>query len=1055
MKKYSFALWVELSIPYLEIQNVSKSKIVADKLLHHTFLLSLLFSGTLTRDRSHDTTASSEASWTISTKSERRTPPSTSNTSLDSVLSLYSWAPPPSSRSTKILRSASRTSLESTASISSWTASSSGDEPCSRPSSRAEKGSSLVLKEFALPLLLCQNRVRSRQLCQRPSSYPYVNVHLQSNEQKRQLAESTLRSSSRLAPTAAPSLHPTPICQQGPAYLQERGWRIGFLDYKQQELLEWHIRKKRQGKIASPSHWASSTGTSRSAAISNRPHQSRAEPQQSLQRSQSHHHGDYEKKNLLEWNVQKEYRAKDATSVHSVSRREGKTLAAVANVSKRDTLGPHHPPQKLNFFSYIDFKLHLEELHRQWERPTHQSGSMRKLSPAAPSMHSAVSKQGSAINFQSCGRRLSFLSYKEQELLEWNVHKKQQKKNAKPSHRTSSPAAKKAEVTLIYQPHQAGLGHQHPPQKPHSYSQIDSGEKKMHRQRKTPTPQLRPSSERIPTSASFQPTLKDKGGLAHFQGYGDVIDFLSCQEQELLAYKLQKEHGVKKARPSHRSSRPKAKSQAGVFQSLQPQYTRPKPSQVHRKSHSYPSTGIFDEWLLHDWNICKKHGVQKETVVLPRASKAGRKEATRRSDPMTRLVPAAAAAAAPLYNESKVSPAHFQKHDNRTGDLDHEEWQLLACNVHMDHKEKTVAPLRQASSKPAETSTLQSEPVPVPVLIAASPSLHPSGKGTSIPVPLQEALREIVVQTLAEVSPDEIRWCLSQQPPKTSSPKADLLDPSLPYRILESVDRKQAMRDLHRRLAQGLEVGDKGPCVEYPVCLQCGCCTSSCPHPRSKRSPSLVVYPRLRVHKGEVHLALGFILKVKRSEGEEWGLGEDVDISTVLVDTKHPSKREKSRERTAKAVSERTQHRPREEHRKHRETPRQHPNVKKSRSAARQRSAERGRNTGERSSSRARRVSFLPNEKPSPKPSKQATKSSHRPRSRRSTSRERRPHQAKTNKQKLTFLEWLLFYFKNSWNRPRVTENKKQSPVSSSQKPHSSRSRSRGRVAPKRNSARK
>lgn len=108
---------------------------------------------------------------------------------------------------------------------------------------------------------------------------------------------------------------------------------------------------------------------------------------------------------------------------------------------------------------------------------------------------------------------------------------------------------------------------------------------------------------------------------------------------------------------------------------------------------------------------------------------------------------------------------------------------------------------------------------------------------------------------------------------------------------------KQAMQDLQVCLAKGLKKGCSQPGVEYPICLLCGRCTPYCPHPRPQHSPCLLVYPRLGVQDGEVYMTLGFLLKIKRSEADAWGLVQGLEKSKAEWGREHPSRKERSKSR--------------------------------------------------------------------------------------------------------------------------------------------------------------
>lgn len=139
------------------------------------------------------------------------------------------------------------------------------------------------------------------------------------------------------------------------------------------------------------------------------------------------------------------------------------------------------------------------------------------------------------------------------------------------------------------------------------------------------------------------------------------------------------------------------------------------------------------------------------------------------------------------------------------------------------------------------------------------------------------------------------------QHPLPGAPKPSCLA----HTIVESLDPEQAMRDLNMHLAKGLEKGRSQPSVEYPICLLCGRCTAYCPHPRPRHSPSLLVYPRLGVKDGEVHMTLGFLLKMKRAEADDWGLAHGREVpKAAWRGREQPAKGNRGRRTTPRRKSQ-------------------------------------------------------------------------------------------------------------------------------------------------------
>uniref|UniRef100_A0A670HLA1 4Fe-4S ferredoxin-type domain-containing protein n=1 Tax=Podarcis muralis TaxID=64176 RepID=A0A670HLA1_PODMU len=204
---------------------------------------------------------------------------------------------------------------------------------------------------------------------------------------------------------------------------------------------------------------------------------------------------------------------------------------------------------------------------------------------------------------------------------------------------------------------------------------------------------------------------------------------------------------------------------------------------------------------------------------------------------------------------------------------------LLGLHHQADLHTPSLAPHEQTSQQPSPpTETAQQDRLPglqVPraAQLARPHQATPEGRGRSAGNALSQG-------------PQPQRQGLAGQPRSAQ-------------RRGTSVGRRPAA-DLHQALAKGLGKGRGRPCVEYPVCLLCGRCTPYCPHPPTRYSPSLVVYPRLSVREGEVHMGLGFLLKIKRSEANEWGLVCKPDASRTRPGKEGlPSKLDRSKGQAA------------------------------------------------------------------------------------------------------------------------------------------------------------
>ncbi|XP_039201966.1 uncharacterized protein LOC120309134 [Crotalus tigris] len=154
-----------------------------------------------------------------------------------------------------ISRSASNTTLDSITSLYSWAHSSTRDVCYSR--SRTPPSPPVPIASQEIPEW--QGHVTSpyktgfQKSRQRSSSYPPMNFQLHQKSKQRRRSTPTSESLTKLTPRVPSRVRSSPI------HIQRFGGRIYFLDYKEQELLDWHIHKKHWQKEAPPLPWQKET----------------------------------------------------------------------------------------------------------------------------------------------------------------------------------------------------------------------------------------------------------------------------------------------------------------------------------------------------------------------------------------------------------------------------------------------------------------------------------------------------------------------------------------------------------------------------------------------------------------------------------------------------------------------------------------------------------------------------------------------------------------------------------------------------------------------------
>ncbi|XP_034277096.1 uncharacterized protein LOC117667662 [Pantherophis guttatus] len=149
-----------------------------------------------------------------------------------------------------ISRSASNTTLNSITSLYSWAHSSTRDV-CH---SRSRTPPSLVpIASQEIPVwqghVTRPYKTGFQKSHQRSSSYPPMDFQRHQKQKQRRRSTPTSESLTKLTPRVPSTVRSSPV------HIQRFGGRIYFLDYKEQELLDWHIHKKHWQKEAPPLPW--------------------------------------------------------------------------------------------------------------------------------------------------------------------------------------------------------------------------------------------------------------------------------------------------------------------------------------------------------------------------------------------------------------------------------------------------------------------------------------------------------------------------------------------------------------------------------------------------------------------------------------------------------------------------------------------------------------------------------------------------------------------------------------------------------------------------------
>ncbi|XP_061482502.1 uncharacterized protein LOC133384575 [Rhineura floridana] len=433
-----------------------------------------------------------------------------------------------------------------------------------------------------------------------------------------------------------------------------------------------------------------------------------------------------------------------------------------------------------------------------------------------------------------------------------------------------------------------------------------------------PPPRSNSTTRLIPSAPSLCSAVKPLGMPAHSLRRDSRIGFLDYKVQELLDWHVHRKHRQKEVVPSPRAPSPKGRARAG--------------------SATIPKGGIL-QWVSQQLSICPRPGSHTPPPALPQRCQTPPKASHVRSPgpcPRTPGPPPEDFLAPPnLFCKSGSCSSLRGQAEGKMGSGAAKEglggiFSLLGQSKSPPLPKDPGRP-RTRKGKERDSRARRSPSTPKEAR-AGSPKDKPTEIEVSAMVDRKvcwgDALPDateahIAFEQWSTVLPpllDPSFMCQNQlELPCMTAARVELhhennrravLPPKpqcLAHSIVESLDTDQATRDLHLCLAKTLEKGRGRLSVEYPVCLLCGRCTPYCPHPRPRHSPSLLVYPRLSVREGEVHMCLGFLLKIKRSEASEWGLLQAVGASKRPLGKEGPPRYERSRSRHRKSRGAETQ----------------------------------------------------------------------------------------------------------------------------------------------------
>ncbi|KAM6459286.1 proline-rich protein 30 [Liasis olivaceus] len=505
------------------------------------------------------------------------------------------------------------------------------------------------------------------------------------------------------------------------------------------------------------------------------------------------------------------------------------------HLSRPYRTGFQQPHPRSSSYPPMDFQLHQKQ--KQWGRTTRQSESLIKLIPRVPS-----TVRSSPIHIQQFGGRIYFLDYKEQELLDWHIHKKHGQKEAPLLHWQK-------EAPSLHWQKEAPPFHWQKEAPPFHWQQEAPP---LHRQKEAPLFSRVPSRE-----TKMQVGIIPQNEVMHWVN------------QQLSTGQRSRSHTPPSASPKGRQTPPKPPP--ARVRSPGPCTCPPAPSPkdllppplIICQTSSHSSLKALTDGNLR--NMTPKEELTEVLSLLEPNKSLLTKQPGRPGTPKEKEKGVRSSGSSRRPSTPKESTGRPGSPKDKPAEiqvslmLDRKTHRLSWADNMIEVPKVSKEPPTTAQPSFLDPTFMCQNQLELPCIHAAQVDLH------------QESLK------------------LAKNPPKPQC---------LAHAIVESLDTEQAIRDLHMCLAKGLENGHSRPSVEYPVCLLCGRCTPYCPHPHPRHGPCLLVYPRLSVQEGEVYMSLGFLLKIKRHEASKWGLVQGKDASKLQLSKEHPSKQERNQSRS-------------------------------------------------------------------------------------------------------------------------------------------------------------
>ncbi|XP_070591018.1 serine/arginine repetitive matrix protein 2-like [Erythrolamprus reginae] len=841
-----------------------------------------------------------------------------------------------------ISRSASNTTVNSITSLYSWAQSSTRDVCYSRsrtppsPVPIVSQGIPVWQGHVTIPYKTVFQKSR-----QRSSSYPPTDFHQHQKPKQRRRSTPTSESLTKLTPRVPSTVRSSPV------HIQRPGGRIHFLDYKEQELLDWHVHKKHWQKEAPPLHWekeapplywekeAPPLRWQKEAPTF---YWQKEEPLLQWQKEAPPLYCQKEEP-LLQW--QKEapplYWQKEASPLQwqkeAPSLYWQKEAPPFSQVPRRETNVQVGITPRNEMVQWVSQQVSADQRSRSHTPPS--TGPKRRQTPHKPP----------PVRSRSPGPRTQTPVPSSKDMLPTPFiicH-------------TTSPSNLKAPANV-----QIGITPQnelvHWVGQERSRTPPSTGPKRHHTPHRHPPVRAKSPGPRaqtpVPSSKDLVPTpfiicqttshsnlkaptnvqigITPQNELVQWVGQERSSDQRSCTPPSTGPKHRQTPHKHRSVRA--RSPGPRSQTPAPSSKDLLPapfiicQTT----SHSNVKTPTNVQIGITPQNELVHW-VGQEHCSDQRSRTPPSTSPKGRHTPpkpppvrARSPGPRSQTPPSKDVLPPPLIicqttsHSSLKAPADGNLSSMTAQEELTEILNLLAQNKSLLAKQpaRPRTPKKKEKDKKPSTSkesagrsgSPKGKPAETPISLMLDRKAHRLSWADDMEEIPKESEEFIFAQTSfldptfmcqnqlelpcvhrAQVELHQESFEIRKRPPESQC---------LAHAIVESLDTEQATRDLHMCLAKGLENGRSQPSVEYPICLLCGRCTPYCPHPHPQHGPCLLVYPRLNVQDGEVYMNLGFLLKMKRQEANRWGLVQGKEASKLQHSKEHPSKQERRQSRS-------------------------------------------------------------------------------------------------------------------------------------------------------------